>query len=473
MTRPTDVLVVDDTSVSRQLAVATLAAEGFVVDACADGPQALARAISARPRLILLDVRMPGMDGFEVCHRLKQDPATRDIPVIFVTGADDTEAEARAFELGGSDYITKPLRAQVLMARVRAQLALRELQRSQDERFRDLIEMAPVAFLLTDAAGVVVQVNALAAQTFGCQRGELIGQRLATLVPGCAVGGAVPGAARPRAQALDCHRLDGSVFPADVSTGQLDALGERGLYVAVVQDSSERQRMLRDVETSRQMIRNLAAQSERGREEERKAMAREVHDELGQMLTAMRMELGLLRLRLGGQVDDIQARLEPLRQQVDRAIFDVRQIARNLRPMAMDAGLGSAIESLRDEFVRRTRVACDLDLGGPEPALDEARAMMLYRIVQESLNNITKYAQAGRVAIDLRPDGDQLLLRVRDDGCGFVVPDRLGQHTYGLLGMQERAIALGGRMGIVSAPGQGTQIAVSFPRPDALQGSTT
>ena len=149
---------------------------------------------------------------------------------------------------------------------------------------------------------------------------------------------------------------------------------------------------------------------------------------------------------------------------VDRAILGVRNVAGNLRPAALDMGLVAAIEWLCAEFTRHTRTPCRVraDQAGIEP--DEARAMALFRIVQESLTNITRYAQAGQVSVDIEHSGNSIRLKIRDDGRGFDPAEVGRKKSYGLLGMRERAIVLGGRVKIVSAPGQGTLVDVVVPK---------
>jgi len=233
--------------------------------------------------------------------------------------------------------------------------------------------------------------------------------------------------------------------------------------MAVVRDVTERHRAELELRESRQRLRELVAQNEAIREGERKHIAREIHDELGQVLTALRMDLSLLEMRFGALDPALADKTQSMKGLIDRAIQGVRNAAGNLRPSALDMGLIPAIEWLGTEFTSRTAIPCVVEVQQQDIELDETRSVVVFRIVQESLTNIGRYAQASRVDITLGRRADALWLRVRDDGLGFDLAAASQRRSFGLLGMRERAIALGGRVDITSTPGQGTTIEVSIP----------
>jgi signal transduction histidine kinase len=264
------------------------------------------------------------------------------------------------------------------------------------------------------------------------------------------------------AVSASCTRKDGTEFPAEISLNPLKTV-QGLLLMAVVRDVSERKKAEADLRESRQHLRELAAQTETARESERKHIAREVHDELGQVLTALRMDLSLLEMQAGTQPVVVTDRVQSMKSLVDRAIQGVRNVASNLRPAALDMGVVPAIEWLRDEFIRHTDTPCEFHAGQEDIDLDETRAVVVFRIVQESLTNIARYAKAGKAAIAMARFGASLRLEIRDDGQGFDPLLVEKKKSYGLLGMRERALALGGRVDIISAPGQGTLISVEIP----------
>ena len=240
--------------------------------------------------------------------------------------------------------------------------------------------------------------------------------------------------------------------------------------VGITQDITERKdaqtamyKLHRDLDTSRERLRELAAQNEARREGERKHVAREVHDELGQVLTALRMDLSLLGMKSGSQDPALMDRVQGMKGLVDRAIQGVRNVAANLRPTALDMGLISAIEWLCNDFTERTAIPCAMLSREEIIDLDETRAVVIFRIVQESLTNITRYAKASQVDIHLGRRGNELWVQVRDNGRGFDLAAAARKKSFGLLGMRERALALGGRVDIASTPGQGTAISLTIP----------
>lgn len=464
------VLVVDDVTENIKLMRAVLVPAGYEVISATDGPTALQMVQTLQPHLILLDVSMPNMDGYAVCSRLKEDESTRHIPVIFVTGKEDADAEARGFAVGAADYITKPIKLPVVRARVKTHLALYGQRRSLEGMFRDVIEFAPDAFILSNTQGHIIQINGRAEQLFGYKRAELIGLPVALLIPqrsrSAHEGDLRAYLQQPHGMLTDIGihglRRDGTEFPADISLSPMET--NRGqLLMAVVRDVTERQKAEMELNESRQRLRDLAAQNETQREEERKHIAREVHDELGQVLTALRMDISLLGMQFGSQNAALLEKVQGMKRLVDLAIQGVRNVVVNLRPTALDMGLVPAIEWLCRDFTERTSMPCVLQAQEEEIDLDETRAVVIFRIVQESLTNITRYAEASRVDINLGRRGNELGVEVRDNGRGFDLAAVDRKNSFGLLGMRERALALGGRVDIASAPGQGTVIGVTIP----------
>lgn len=210
-------------------------------------------------------------------------------------------------------------------------------------------------------------------------------------------------------------------------------------------------------------MREFAAHVERMREEDRKYIARELHDELGQLLAALQLEISLLK---GGE-DNRNERVEAIRlnllELVDKADQSMRHVAEHLRPASLELGIISALKKLTDEFRKHSGVSCMLQLMEAPVDLDEDQTVTIFRIVQESLTNVARHADASRVEITLsRSEGD-LIVKVRDDGKGFDSAIAVKRKSFGLLGMRERAAALEGSIDITSARQQGTVICVRIP----------
>jgi signal transduction histidine kinase len=232
--------------------------------------------------------------------------------------------------------------------------------------------------------------------------------------------------------------------------------------VGTVQDITERKRTEEELLASREQLRELSAYLEAIREEERRRIALEIHDELGQLLTALKMDVALLKMRV---VADAEAtrKIDDIRELVEKTIWMVRNVASHLRPAALNFGIVSALEWLAEDFSRRNGMPCQLVVRGGEPSLADAHATAVFRIVQESLTNVSRHAGASRVAVTLVSTDLALDLRVSDDGQGFDLDSAQGGYSYGLLGMSERARLIGGTLQIDSAPGAGTMVSINLP----------
>jgi signal transduction histidine kinase len=261
---------------------------------------------------------------------------------------------------------------------------------------------------------------------------------------------------------LTCMRRDGSSFPGSATFSRLET-PQGLLHTVVLVNATDKRETLRKLSESQESLRELAVINETARENERKHIAREVHDELGQVMTALRMGLSLMPMQLGHDVPGLADSVDAMKALVDRAIKGVRDIATVLRPEALNMGLVPAIEWLRDEFLKQNAVGCYVECAGSTDPMDEMRAMMIYRIVQESLTNISRYAKASEVKILLHFTPQAIDVSISDDGCGFDAGEVMIRKTFGLLGMRERALALGGDLMVLSRPGRGTTIAVKVP----------
>ena len=377
------ILIVDDIPANLTLAVDMLEQQGLRLSVAQCGDEALQRVAFALPDLILLDVRLPGIDGFEVCRRLKSGGgAAAAVPVIFMTALTDTADKVAGFAAGAVDYVTKPLQLDEVLARVSTHLRL------------------------------------------AAMRTQLVDQNALLM--------------RENQERREAERV-----------------------LQQYRDSLELQVAARTAE-----VRELATHRETTREDERKHIAHELHDELGQSLTALRMRAGLLRVRFGADVPGLNEHVRQLTDLVDRSIGVVRNVATTLRPTVLDMGIGSALEWLVDEFRRHSGLDCSLTLDLEPGGLDEPQAIAIFRIVQESLTNIARHANASETAVTLRCSAHQCVLRVEDNGCGFD-PTAARPQSFGLLGIRERALSLDGRLEIVSRPGGSTCVDVVLPRKPA------
>ncbi len=242
-----------------------------------------------------------------------------------------------------------------------------------------------------------------------------------------------------------------------------DAEGKPVRMIGAMMDITDRKLSEQRLRDSREQLRALTGHLEQVREEERTRIAREIHDELGQALTGLKMDLSWFAARLPNN-PAFQDKGAAMLKLIDSTVHAVRRLSTELRPAILDnLGLIPAIEWLAQEFQKRTGITCEFVTADDDLALDADRMTALFRICQEALTNVTRYAQATSVHIILETDGKEILLRISDNGRGITDAEARGIKSFGLLGMRERARLLGGSFDIGSERGGGTTLTVRIP----------
>ncbi len=227
---------------------------------------------------------------------------------------------------------------------------------------------------------------------------------------------------------------------------------------------TERQRAGAQVRQSHEQLRALSTRLLSIQEEERRRIAGEVHDELGQALTALKLDLAWLDRHLPGQSEPCHQKTATMMQLLDTTIHTVRRIAATLRPRILDdLGLVAALEWQVQEFRARTAIACALTIDMEESGLDAARSTAVFRILQEALTNAARHAHATTIDVSLRTEGETLHLEVRDNGSGISDKAMRNPQSLGLFGMRERLRPWGGALNIQGSQGQGTTVTVELP----------
>jgi signal transduction histidine kinase len=340
------ILVVDDEPKSLYALQELLAPLQQDLMAAQSGEEALKLALRHDFAVILLDVRMPGIDGIETARLIRGRERSRQTPIIFLTAqADEMNSMFRGYQVGAVDYLMKPVVPEVLKSKV-------------------------------------------------------------------------------------------SVFV------ELHMKSER-------------------LKESEDKLRRLAAHLISIREEERAHIAREIHDELGQVLTGIKMEVGWLQKRL--REPALLEKCDSMAKLIDSTVQTVRKIATGLRPeMLDDMGLIAAVGWQAKDFQKRTGIRCRTKLPA-ETKLDLEISTTAFRIFQEILTNVARHSRATRVDIELELTAEALRLEVCDNGVGIPNSDLNGRKSLGLLGMRERALLFGGEVSISGTPGQGTRVSVSIP----------
>jgi signal transduction histidine kinase len=224
----------------------------------------------------------------------------------------------------------------------------------------------------------------------------------------------------------------------------------------------------RNSEEAERQLRQLSRQLVQAQEDERKSLSRELHDEVGQMLTGLRMELGSLPGLRTASEDQFQAHLEGAKRLAEQSLKSLRDLAMGLRPsMLDDLGLGSAVQWQARQFAKHTGIPVNVQIGDIPPTLPDLYRTCLYRIVQEALTNCARHSRAKTIEVRIGGQDGTLFVAVKDNGVGFDVSNARGR-GLGLIGMQERVRELGGELRIASQPQKGTVLSARIPLPSEV-----
>jgi signal transduction histidine kinase len=353
------VLIVDDDRNAREGLEAILANAAYRFELATNGQEAIDKALALSPDVILLDVMMPEMDGFEVCRRIRERPETAEVPIIILTALDDQQTMLKGLAAGADDFLTKPVNRHELRARV----------------------------------GTITRLN---------RYRRLLQQRM--------------------------------------------------------------------------RIRQLTRQLIDVQEDERRHIAQELHDDLGQSLTTLSISLKMLLDELSDEQKELRAQVADMLVVTRDAFEKMRSLGNGLRPPALDAvGLTPALEGFCRDFSRRTQLPILFSAESEIPTLPDFYNITFYRFLQEALTNVVKHANASQVWVKLAQAPDEVRLSITDDGVGFqralngsledVVSRQDGSIGMGILGMQERFALLDGVLEIYSQPGQGSRVIGRLPAP--------
>jgi hypothetical protein len=351
--------------------------------------------------------------------------------------------------------------------------------RQEEERRENAAAFSAMAegAVITDADGNILWVNDAFCSIYGYTRDEVVGRNPRILKSGRhdvnfyrRLWDSLRRHGHWRGEVWN-RRKNGEIFPEELSIQALAGPdGRTSRYISIFSDITERKRSeetLRQhqlqLEESEARLRELAAFLQTVREEERTRIARELHDELGQALTALRFDLGWLRGKCSTLGDPAMERVTAALGVVEQSIVSLRRISEDLRPAMLDSlGLAAAIEHHVAQFTQRTGIPCALRMNREEFDLGGDLATTIFRVVQEALTNVARHAAAGKVDIVLEDSNEHIDLVIQDDGRGFDTAAR--KKTFGLLGMRERITMLGGELELDSRPDQGTRITCRLPR---------
>ncbi len=357
------ILIVDDDSRSLFALQELLQSATQKVVLANSGEEALQCVSKEDFAAILLDARMPGVDGFETARLIRERERSRHTPIIFLTGAaEDVHSVFRGYEAGAVDYIVKP----------------------------------PVPEILKSKLSVFVELY--------------------------------------------------------------------NKNAVLIREIAERKRAEEHLRKSEENLRALAAHLQSVREEEWTRIAREIHDELGQSLTGLKMDLTWVANRLPVDQRVLAEKTKSMSGLIDSTIQSVRKIASRLRPEVLDQlGLTAAIGWHAGDFRKRTGIRCKLSLPSDTLTLDRERSTAAFRIFQELLTNVARHANATRIDVAIQVESGALVLTIEDNGKGITESSIHDPKSLGLLGMRERVLPFGGAIEITGAQDKGTKVRVSIP----------
>ncbi len=324
--------------------------------------------------------------------------------------------------------------------------------------------------IMTDLQGRVMYWNDGATALFGYTTDEMLGRSMERLYPDAgrdAMADDIKQILEGQVQLREWsgRRRDGSPVCVDVKTAVMrDTHGQAIGLLGVGKDITERKLADQALQATHERLRDFAGRMRSVREQERAMMARQIHDELGQVLTALGMDVAWLEARLPTNDRTLVEKCRAMAALIEATIGRVRTLATDLRPAVLDdLGLLAAIEWETQQFTRRTGIACALEQPATLPPLDADRSTDLFRILQEALTNVVRHAAAHRVEVQVRATAAELVLVVGDDGRGIEEAEASSPRSLGLLGMRERALLWNGTVQVRAGPQGGTTVTVQLP----------
>lgn len=447
---------------------------------------------SGRWDVIVSDFNLPRFCAHDALAVLRK--SGMDIPFIVMSGCVGEERAVSLMKEGASDFVTKNKLARlvpVIERELRDAATRRERSQAQErlrenERLLDGITAAlGEGIFVLNSAGVLVFMNPEAERLLDWAARELRGKDMHRLIHAqkpdgtplpescCGILGVLRDGKVYRTSDDVFARKDGSLVPVSFVASPIIKDGNVAAVAVAFQDIGQRKQAEQDLLESREQLRELSAHLQTVREEERTRIARELHDELGQMLTGVKLDAKWLGNRLSGEQPDVVGKIGAMSQLIDGTLDAMRRVAADLRPMMLDdLGLAAAIEWLAEDFGERTGIGTRLEMDvedglydgvGTNGELDTEVATTAFRIVQECLTNAARHAQAGQVLILLECHHGKLVLMVSDNGKGMPPAGKGKSSSLGIIGMRERIRGVGGKFYLFSIPGDGTTVLAIIP----------
>ncbi|MCL5037593.1 MAG: response regulator [Chloroflexi bacterium] len=518
------VLVVEDENIIAKDIVNTLRSLGYVVAGLTDsGEEAIKKTEETRPDLVMMDIVLKGkMDGIEAADYIK----TRfRIPVIFLTAYDDETTIRRAKVTAPFGYILKPFLGSELFSGIEITLyrhRLEEETRKSEEKFRYIFNTFPIGIEIYDTKGQLLEANRACLEIFGIKDiSGLMGFNLFKdpNLPGFVREKLAGGESVRYEVHFDLNKVKKSKLCETSKSGIIyleilitpmssDITGDMFNYLVQVIDITDRKLAEEELKESRNQMRKLSIHREKEREEELKKsrdqirklsnnhekereeelkksqdkmrdlsirhekereeeridIARGIHDELGQLLTALKMDLTWLGKKLSPEQKSLLEKIKSMTKLVDTSIHAVHQISTKLRSGILDdLGLCSVMEWQIGEFQKYSRIECEVVFEPEEITVDQELSAILFRTLQEALTNVARHSGATKVKVGLKEKTGEIELEVKDNGKGITWEQVIDPESLGLLGIRERVGRRGGVLNIDGDANRGTTLSVNIP----------
>ncbi len=347
-----------------------------------------------------------------------------------------------------------------------------EQRKKFELRLRSVVETAPDGIISIDSQGKIILWNKGAERIFGYTANEVYGKNVSLVAPPRYLRAlnqlmynlSSTGKLSHEGETLEFSALrkDGSEFPVALTTAKWETR-EEVFFTGIIRDITEIRKITSELNKSHKQLRNLAAHLQSVREEERMKIAREIDDELGQTLTAHKMELSWFRETYGDH-KPIFDKAGSMLNTLNETIRSVRRICTDLWPSILDDfGLVDAMQWQADEFKKRTQIECVVEAEPEYIELDNELSTALFRIFQETLTNVLKHAKATKVTARLTLDNGNIILEVTDNGKGIENKHLSKPQSFGLLGMRERVYPWGGKVRVTGSKNKGTKVNITMP----------
>lgn len=474
------ILIIGDDLISARDTVKILRDIGYpAVALVALSSKALSTIQKKRPNLVLVNGRLMGKRaGIDLARRISEE---LELPVLILVDRSEFRVLKQTLKKLGCECLLKPVDKQNLEMAIETTLARHALEkkikgraknalRESEERYYELVDKISEGVVIQDKKGIITSANERFLELIGYKRKEVLGRPITTFLGEGWLQKGEQGEAEDRWRSIELawKRKDGKRIYTILSRRPIhDQKGRFEGYVSVLTDITERRQVELELRRSQEELRSLSQHLQSIRESESKRIAGEIHDVLGQQLTALKIDLSWLSSRaasLGESGLEIQDKIQAMSDLVDKTIQSVQKISAELRPVLLDdLGLGPAMEWLAQEFENRTKIKCRVRLACDTLDLDPDCSTAIFRISQEALTNVARHARATAVDIHLAEENGTLVVKIGDNGKGIRQSEINAPTSLGLMGMRERIRPFGGKFEIAGSPEKGTLLTISVP----------